>query len=205
VSASVATVFVIDDDAPVRASLKRLFELENYRVLVFSCAEDFLALTDRKRPACVISDIRMPGLSGLELQEACEQKGIRIPLIFITGHGDIPMSVRAIKKGAVDFLQKPYNADTLLQVVVQAIQKDQSDDKENRRRLAVKRRWESLTTREREVLAGVVAGRLNKQIASRLGVDEKTIKFHRAHVMQKMKATSVADLVRLAEAIPIKS
>jgi FixJ family two-component response regulator len=200
-----ATVYVIDDDPSVQASLRRLFHLRDLKVEAFSRAEDFLALRTRERPACIVSDIRMPGLSGLDLQDACERKGIRIPMIFLTGHGDIPMTVRAIQKGAVDFLAKPFDADALLGVVARALRKDRTGLQEERKLDVARQRWETLSPREREVLAGVIAGRLNKQIAFRLGIMEKTVKYHRGKVMRKMQADSVAHLVRLAELLGVRA
>jgi len=199
------TVFVVDDDVSVRLSLTRLFKLENLNVEAFSNADAFLSLKSHSRPACVVTDMRMPGKSGLDLQNECEQKAIQIPMVFITGHGDIPMTVQAMKKGAVDFLPKPFDPDTLLRVVKQAIQKDHGDLQKQHKQTRIKRRWETLSERERAVLAGVISGLLNKQIASRMGIMEKTVKFHRANVMRKMKAASVAHLVRLAETAGVKA
>lgn len=195
-------VYIVDDDRSVRRSLSVLLELEGFKVEVFSSAEDCLKKKSLKRPGCLISDIRMPGLSGLEFQEICLQRGITIPMVIITGHGDVPMTVEAMKKGAIDFLQKPYDTEKLVQAVKQAIEKDLRQLQKERYIKRLMKCVETLSEREYQVFKKVTAGFLNKQIARKLLISEKTVKFHRASVMRKMKASSVAQLVHLAESIP---
>jgi FixJ family two-component response regulator len=196
------TVFVVDDDASVRKSLVRLLKSSGYRTESFASADEFFDCWKKNPgPGCVLLDIQMPGLDGLQLQQQLQTSADGIPIIFITGHGDIPSSVKAMKAGAVDFFPKPFNGEDLLQAVREAIQRDHRERRERAERTAVAGRYETLTPREREVMALVVRGMLNKQIASALGASEKTIKIHRGRVMEKMKAQSVADLVRAAEKI----
>jgi FixJ family two-component response regulator len=194
-----ATVFVVDDDAAVRRSLERLIRTVGLDVVTFSTAQEFLEHGPPDGPACLVLDVRMPGLSGLDLQKKLTEAGFGIPVIIMTGHGTIPMSVRAMKAGAVDFLQKPFDEQVLLDAVNQALERDRATRKTEAQRLEALRRMEALTPREREVFEQVVRGLLNKQIAAELGASEKTIKVHRARVMQKMEADSLADLVRMAE------
>lgn len=196
-------VYVIDDDSSIRSSLGRLLRLEGFRFAGFSSAEEFLNLKRLDRPACAISDIRMPGINGLDLQDLLEKRGLHVPIVFITGHGQIPMSVQAMKKGAVDFLPKPFSHEALLQAVKQAIEKDRDYLHQHRKHTRVQHCLNVLSERERQVLGGVIAGHLNKQIACKLGISEKTVKVHRANVMIKMKATSVAHLVRLSEVVGV--
>jgi FixJ family two-component response regulator len=194
------TVFVVDDDASVRKSLLRLLKSAGYRPESCASAEEFLARWERDPASgCVLLDIQMPGLDGLQLQRKLQTAAQGIPIVFITGHGDIPMSVKAMKAGAVDFLQKPINGEDLLEAVRAALQRDRLERAERDERRAVARRFETLTPREREVMALVVRGLLNKQIAAALGASEKTVKIHRGRVMEKMKVQSLADLVRAAE------
>jgi FixJ family two-component response regulator len=195
------TVFIVDDDASVRRALTRLIKSAGYEVQAFASARDFLehGTAGCDGPACLVLDVRMPGLSGLDLQQELEAANALLPIIFITGHGDIPMSVKAMKHGAVDFLPKPVKDKVLLSAIEQALDRavrersahDELDD--------IRGRLETLTPRELEVLRLVITGMLNKQIAHRLGTVEKTIKVHRARVMEKMQVQSVAELVRLAE------
>ena len=194
-----ALVFVVDDDASVRKSLARLLKAAGYEAETFASVRDFLARRPHDGPCCLVLDVRMPGLTGLELQEALAGKGHRTPIVFITGHGDIPMSVKAMKDGAVDFLTKPFDVENLLEAVQRALTKDSKDLSEEGRTAEVLERVKLLTPRETEVCALVVTGMLNKQIARELGIGEKTIKVHRARVMEKMQAGSVAELVRLAD------
>ncbi len=200
-------VFVIDDDPSVRKALGRLLKLAGFRVEAFSGADEFLEQTqlDCGQPACVILDVCMPGPSGLDLQFALTKRKTRLPIVFITGHGDIPMSVRAMKAGAVDFLSKPFNNQDLLAVVRQAIAKHALARRTEGELSEIRRRAESLSPREQEVMAFVVSGIPNKQTGRQLGVTEKTVKVHRGQVMRKMRADSLADLIHLAERIGVKS
>jgi FixJ family two-component response regulator len=196
-------VFAVDDDASMREALSRLFRSIAMRARIFASAEEFLELDRPDAAACLVLDVRLPGLSGLELQRELADAGI--PIIFITGHGDIPMSVEAMKGGAVEFLTKPFRDQVLLDAIQQAIRRDRVSRKQ-RAELAKQRvRYESLTQREREVLSLVVTGLLNKQIAAKLCTTEFTIKVHRRAVMQKMQASSLADLVRTAEKLGLFS
>jgi FixJ family two-component response regulator len=196
------TVFVVDDDASVRKGLVRLLKSAGYRPESCASAEEFLDRWERDpTPGCVLLDIQMPGLDGLQLQRKLQARAVSIPIIFITGHGDIPSSVSAMKAGAVDFFQKPINDEKLLGAVREAIQRDQKERTVRADREAVAGHFQNLTSREREVMALVVRGMLNKQIAFALGISEKTVKIHRGRVMEKMNASSFADLVRAAEKI----
>jgi FixJ family two-component response regulator len=192
-------VFIIDDDRMVREGLQGVIKSVGLRVETFASAQDFLAAKRTDAPACLILDVRMPGLSGLDLQQKLSGSNIEIPIIFITGHGDIPMSVRAMKEGAHEFLTKPVRGQDLLDAVQKAIASDRSVRKERAELSEIRARFDSLTPREKEVLDLVVAGLLNKQIADELGTSELTVKTHRAHVMEKTKADSLAHLVRMSE------
>ncbi len=194
-----AVIFVVDDDPSVRKSLTRVMTSAGYAVEAFASARDFLAREPFTGPCCLILDVRMPGLSGLELQEALAGTAHRTPIVFITGHGDISMSVKAMKGGAADFLTKPFDVEQLLAAVERAVTKDVKDVGDAARTEEVRERVKLLTPRETEVFALVVTGMLNKQIAGELGIGEKTVKVHRARVMEKMQAASVAELVRLAD------
>jgi FixJ family two-component response regulator len=201
VDSASATVFIVDDDPSVRRGLSRLVRSAGYGVEVFSSAQDFLASTSRTKPGCLVLDIHLPGLSGMDLQAELARTGDAPPIVFITGLGDIPTSVKAMKRGAVDFLTKPFEAQALLDAVAEALEKDVRA-REGRAELAVlDGRLRTLTPREREVFDRVVQGLLNKQIALHLGTAEKTIKVHRGRVMKKLGATSVAELVRMAEQV----
>ena len=198
-----ARVFLVDDDETVLKALSRLIRSVGLEVETFPSAKAFLAIDRFDHPSCLVVDIRMPGLSGLELQKALKEAGLEIPTIFITGHGDVTMSVQAMKAGAVDFIQKPFDDQRLLDAIHQAITSDKQARHEREERTEIQHRIDTLTPREREVLALVVTGRLNKQIAGELGISEKTIKVHRARVMGKMQADSVPDLVRMAQKVGI--
>jgi len=191
-------VIVVDDDRSFRRSMERLLRLAGYQIRSFASALEFLHGPRPDMPACLVSDVRMPGLNGLELQRELAGAGWQIPIIFITGHGDVPTSVRAMKAGAVDFLGKPFRERDLLKAIEHALGRDRAARAERTRLAELRENYESLTPREREVMAHVVSGLLNKQIAAKLHTVEKTIKFHRAHIMHKMAAGSVAALVRMA-------
>ena len=199
-----AMVFVVDDDPSIRKSLGRLFGSVGLAVETFAAAQEFLGHHSHRGPACLVLDVKMPGIGGLELQEILLSQEYAIPIIFITGHGDIPMSVKAIKKGAVNFLSKPYDEKDLLEAVQEALQRDSMARAVREEREGIHRRLESLTPREYEILTHVITGRLNKQIAYSLEISEKTIKIHRGRVMEKMGVDSVAELVRLTENVDIK-
>jgi FixJ family two-component response regulator len=192
-------VFVIDDDRMIREGLHSLIRSVGLRVETFASAQDFLVAKRPDASACMVLDVRMPGLSGLDLQLKLRDDGIPIPIIFITGHGDIPMSVRAMKEGAHEFLTKPVRGQDLLDAVQKALASDRALRQERREVDEIRKRFESLTPREKEVLTLVVAGLLNKQIADQLGMSELTVKTHRAHVMEKTQAESLAHLVRMSE------
>lgn len=192
------TVYVVDDDASVRKSFGRLLRTAGYQVETFASADEFLSHPLSIEPGCLLLDLKMPGRNGLELQEALVAARKAIPIIFVTGHGDVSTSVRAMKGGAVDFLTKPYSAEDLLEAVERAMAKDKRDRRERAQLTDLQSRARALTPREAEVLRLVVRGLLNKQAAAELGISEKTVKVHRARVMQKMRADSMADLVRMA-------
>jgi FixJ family two-component response regulator len=193
------TIFVVDDYAPVRSAVSRLLRAAGFAVSAFASAEEFLAHYDPHIPGCLVLDLAMPALDGLELQRLLAKTGSALPLIFLTGEGDIPKSVQAMKHGATDFLTKPVDDEDLLAAVRVAIEKDRAIRREQDELSEIRVRLATLTPREREVLEHVVTGKLNKQIAGDLGTVEQTVKIHRARVMQKMRVQSVAELVRLTE------
>jgi len=194
-------VFVVDDDPLFRRSTERLIRTAGLNVQPFTSAREYLKNPRPAGPACLVLDVRMPELTGMDLQRELTQSGIHIPIIFITGHGDIPMSVRAMKAGAVEFLTKPFRSRALLDAIRAAIERDRSMLQQQSEIRELRERYEQLTNREREVMALVTAGLLNKQVAGELATAEVTIKFHRAHIMQKMRAESLADLIRMAEKV----
>jgi FixJ family two-component response regulator len=196
-------VFVVDDEPSVRTSVTRLLESAGYVVEAFASAREFLARAPHPGPSCLVLDVRMPGLTGLELQEALTAGGRRMPIVFVTGHVDVPKSVQAMKAGAVDLLTKPVDAKDLLAAVRRCVDKSAQDLSAEARVTDVQQRVKLLTSREMEVFALVVTGMLNKQIAAALGIGEKTVKVHRARVMEKMRAGSVAELVRLADEVGV--
>jgi FixJ family two-component response regulator len=203
-TAEAPIAFVVDDDESVREALRNLFRSVSLRVETFGSAADFLRSELPDVASCLVLDVRLPGLSGLDFQAELAKANIRIPIIFMTGHGDIPMSVQAMKAGAVDFLTKPFRDQDMLDAVAAAIERDRGRRKDEQRLSDVRARFDGLTEREREVMGLVTAGLMNKQIAGELGLSEITVKIHRGHVMRKMAARSLADLVRMAEVLGVR-
>jgi FixJ family two-component response regulator len=194
-----AAVFVVDDDPSMRRSLESLLKSVGLEVQLFSSAQEFMPAKRPDAPGCVVLDVRLPGMSGLTFQEELAKAGVALPVIFITGHGDVPMTVRAMKAGAVEFLTKPFDDQALLDAVYAAIERDRARRQQAAGLAALQARYDELTAREKEVMKFVVAGRVNKQIAAALGLSVVTVKVHRGQVMRKMLAKSVAELVRMAD------
>ena len=200
-----ALVAIVDDDPSVRRGLQRLIRSAGWKVETFASAQEFLDRPPAVSPSCLVLDLQLPGLSGLDLQQRMADLGLDIPVVFLTGQGNIPASVKAMKAGAIEFLTKPVDEQNLLKAIEEAIERDRRTRQQQTEMHELRRRYESLTVREQEVMQLVISGLLNKQIAAELTITEDTVKFHRGHVMRKMCADSLADLVRMAENLGVRS
>jgi len=200
-----AVIAIVDDDPSVRRGLQRLIRSAGWKAETFASAQEFLARSRAESPNCVLLDLQLPGLSGLDIQKRMAEVGLEIPIVFLTGHGNIPASVQAMKAGAVQFLTKPADEQELLQAIEEAVERDRRMRQQHVELSELRGRYESLTPREQEVMQQVISGMLNKQIAAELNITEDTVKFHRGHIMRKMRADSFADLVRMAENLGIPS
>ena len=200
-----AVIAIVDDDPSVQRGLQRLIRSAGWKAETFASAQEFLARPRAESPNCVLLDLQLPGLSGLDLQKRMAEVGLETPIVFLTGHGDIPASVQAMKAGAVQFLTKPVDEQELLRAIEEAVERDRHTRQQQVEMNELRGRYESLTAREQEVMQQVISGMLNKQIAAELNITEDTVKFHRGHIMRKMRADSLADLVRMAKNLAIPS
>ncbi len=200
-----AVIAIIDDDLSVQQGLQRLIRSVGWKAETFASAQEFLARPPTEAPSCLVLDLQLPGLSGLDLQTRMAEVGLETPIVFLTGHGNIPTSVKAMKAGAIEFLTKPVDEQDLLRAIQEAIDRDRRTRQQHADMRELRDRYESLTAREQEVMRQVISGLLNKQVAAELKITEDTVKFHRGHIMRKMRADSLADLVRMAENLEIRS